>query len=403
MFFGKNPGGMLFMGKGRIQMTEKLFYNDVTGSEFDAEVLSCEKNGERYDVVLDRTYFYPEGGGQPADNGTLGEANVFDVQDRDGEVVHYTDKPLEVGNRVHGRVDMIRRHRLMQQHSGEHIVSGIIHNRFGYDNVGFHMGSECITIDFNGPLSAEDLDWVEQQANGAIYADFEPHIFYPSAEELKKLEYRSKKELEGDVRIVSFGDCDTCACCGLHVVRTGEIGVIKITGFQKYKGGTRVTMLSGVQALEDYDVKDRLVHGISTMLSAKPYEIDAAVQRVINERNEIKEQLIETKKKLLELKRDTVSADEKCAVFFEQGMEPFELKLFVEMLLERVPSAAVFSGSDEDGWKYAVGSNDKDVCAFIKEANKTLNGRGGGRGNMVQGSFAAKACDIERYIKDGLA
>lgn len=391
------------MDKGRKVMTEKLFYNDVRKAEFEATVVSCVKNKDRYEIVLDGTYFYPEGGGQPADHGKIDDANVFDVHDKDNEVVHYCDKDVECGKKVKAWVDMERRHRLMQQHSGEHIVSGLIHKHFGYDNVGFHMGSDCITIDFNGPLTADDLKLVEKEANEAIYRNFDTNIFYPSPEELEKLEYRSKKALEGDVRIVNFKDCDTCACCGLHVVKSGEIGIIKITGSQNYKGGTRVTMLAGKQAWEDYAVKDSIVHGISNLLSAKPYETKEAVERLMKERNEIKEQLVAAKKQIFELKRDSVKDDETCAVFFEENMEPFELRLFTEMLLEKVPSAAVFSGNDEEGYKYAVGSTKTDMSAFIKEANKDLGGRGGGRGNIMQGAFTASRDETERYIRNGLA
>lgn len=391
------------MDKGRTVMTEKLFYNDVRKAEFEATVVSCVKNKDRYEVVLDGTYFYPEGGGQPADHGKIDDANVFDVYDKDNEVVHYCDKEVECGKKVKAWVDMERRHRLMQQHSGEHIVSGLIHKHFGYDNVGFHMGSDCITIDFNGPLTADDLKLVEKEANEAIYRNFDTNIFYPSPEELEKLEYRSKKALEGDVRIVNFKDCDTCACCGLHVVKSGEIGIIKITGSQNYKGGTRVTMLAGKQAWEDYAVKDSIVHGISNLLSAKPYETKEAVERLMKERNEIKEQLVAAKKQIFELKRDSLKEDETCAVFFEENMEPFELRLFTEMLLEKVPSAAVFSGNDEEGYKYAVGSTKTDMSAFIKEANKALGGRGGGRGNIMQGAFTASRDETERYIRNGLA
>lgn len=391
------------MDKGRKVMTEKLFYNDVRKAEFEATVISCVKNKDRYEVVLDGTYFYPEGGGQPADHGKIDDANVFDVHDKDNEVVHYCDKEVECGKKVKAWVDMERRHRLMQQHSGEHIVSGLIHKHFGYDNVGFHMGSDCITIDFNGPLTADDLKLVEKEANEAIYRNFDTNIFYPSPEELEKLEYRSKKALEGDVRIVNFKDCDTCACCGLHVVKSGEIGIIKITGSQNYKGGTRVTMLAGKQAWEDYAVKDSIVHGISNLLSAKPYETKEAVERLMKERNEIKEQLVAAKKQIFELKRDSLKEDETCAVFFEENMEPFELRLFTEMLLEKVPSAAVFSGNDEEGYKYAVGSTKTDMSAFIKEANKALGGRGGGRGNIMQGAFTASRDETERYIRNGLA
>ena len=391
------------MDKGRKVMTEKLFYNDVRKAEFEATVVSCVKNKDRYEIVLDGTYFYPEGGGQPADHGKIDDANVFDVHDKDNEVVHYCDKEVECGKKVKAWVDMERRHRLMQQHSGEHIVSGLIHKHFGYDNVGFHMGSDCITIDFNGPLTADDLKLVEKEANEAIYRNFDTNIFYPSPEELVKLGYRTKKALEGDVRIVNFKDCDTCACCGLHVVKSGEIGIIKITGSQNYKGGTRVTMLAGKQAREDYAVKDSIVHGISNLLSAKPYETKEAVEKLMKERNEIKEQLVAAKKQIFELKRDSLKEDETCAVFFEENMEPFELRLFTEMLLEKVPSAAVFSGNDEEGYKYAVGSTKTDMSAFIKEANKALGGRGGGRGNIMQGAFTASRDETERYIRNGLA
>ncbi len=383
-------------------MTEKLFYSDVRENEFEAVVIKCEKAKEHYEIVLDKTCFYPEGGGQPADNGFIDDTEVFDVHDKDGDVIHYTKDAVAVGKTIIGRVDMQRRHSLMQQHSGEHIVSGLIHKKFGYDNVGFHMGSDCITIDFNGTLTDGELKEIEKEANDAIYRDFETVIFYPSAETLKTLPYRSKKELEGDVRIVRFEGCDTCACCGLHVVRTGEIGIIKIVGFQKYKGGTRVYMLAGIRAYEDYAAKNDIVHEISVLLSAKQYDVGNAVKKLYDERNDIKAQLIAAKNKMFLMKRDMIQEGTGTAVLFEDGMEPFELRMFVEMLLEKVPSAAVLCGSDDNGYKYAVGSNTVDVAGFIKEANKELNGRGGGRGNIVQGSFAAKAKEIEEYIKNGM-
>ena len=281
-------------------MTEKLFYNDVYKSEFNARVLSCNKNGDRYDVILDKTLFYPEGGGQPADNGTINGIKVFDVHEDGDDIVHYISEPVEEGTQIKGVVDMERRVRLMQQHSGEHIVSGIIHHKFGYDNVGFHMGSEFITIDFNGVVPKESIDEIEKEANEAVYKNFAVNIFYPTPEELEKLEYRSKKALEGAVRIVQFGEYDICACCGLHVVKTGEIGIIKILSHQNYKGGTRIFMLAGKQAYEDYVAKNKIIYNISNMLSAKPNETDIAVERLINERNFIKEQLVAVKKQPLD-------------------------------------------------------------------------------------------------------
>ena len=381
-------------------MTEKLFYEDVYKSEFSAKVLSCAKNGERYDVILDKTLFYPEGGGQPADNGTINGIKVFDVHEDGDDIVHYISEPVEEGAQINGVVDMERRVRLMQQHSGEHIVSGIIHHKFGYDNVGFHMGSEFITIDFNGVVPKKSIDEIEKEANEAVYKNFAVNIFYPTPEELEKLEYRSKKALEGAVRIVRFGEYDICACCGLHVVKTGEIGIIKILSHQNYKGGTRIYMLSGKQAYEDYVIKNKIIYNISNMLSAKPNETDIAVERLINERNFIKEQLVAVKKQLFALKAEAVKENTDCVVMFEDNLESFELRQFCELLMERVDFAAVLCGNEEEGYKYAIGGKNKEMMPFIKEANKALNGRGGGKGDMVQGSFKAAKEDIEKYIRD---
>ncbi len=381
-------------------MTEKLFYRNVYDSEFNAVVTSCTKNDGRFEIVLDSTLFYPEGGGQPADKGTINEANIFDVQEKNDIIIHYADKPIEVGATVCGKIDMDRRFRLMQQHSGEHIVSGLIHNHFGYDNVGFHMGSDCITIDFNGELTEEDLVIIEKEANEAVYRNFLTDIFYPSREELEELDYRSKKALEGEVRIVCFEGCDICACCGLHVVRTGEIGIIKLISHQRYKGGTRISMLSGKQAYEDYIEKNKLVLGISNMLSAKPYDVQTAVERLMNERNSIKEQLVAAKKKMFEMKSEKIDDGTKCAVVFEDNLEVFELRQLCEMLIEKADFAAVLCGNDEDGYKYALGSKNIDMLAFVKAANSALNGRGGGRGSIVQGSFASDRDSIDEYMKE---
>ena len=215
-----------------------------------------------------------------------------------------------------------------------------------------------------------------------------------------KLEYRSKKALEGAVRIVQFGEYDICACCGLHVVKTGEIGIIKILSHQNYKGGTRIFMLAGKQAYEDYVAKNKIIYNISNMLSAKPNETDIAVERLINERNFIKEQLVAVKKQLFALKAEAVKENTDCVVMFEDNLESFELRQFCELLMERVDFAAVLCGNEEEGYKYAIGGKNKEMMPFIKEANKALNGRGGGKGDMVQGSFKAAKEDIEKYIRD---
>ena len=205
----------------------KLYYDSAYIKEFEAQVLSCQEGKKGWEITLSATAFYPEGGGQPADTGLLGNVRVTDVHEKDGQVVHYTDGPLPVGEMVRGVIDWDRRFQHMQEHSGEHLVSGLIHQRFGYDNVGFHMGTDEVTIDFNGVLEWGDLMAIEEKANGMIWENLEISAVYPEKDELDAMEYRSKKELTGAVRIVSIPGGDVCACCGTHVERTGEIGLVK--------------------------------------------------------------------------------------------------------------------------------------------------------------------------------
>ena len=250
-------------------MTIRLYDQDAELMAFTATVRACERRGEGYAVVLDRTAFFPEGGGQGADHGTLGEAHVLDTHEVQGEVVHTTDAPLAVGSVVEGHVDAARRRAMMQQHSGEHIFSGIVHRLFGYDNVGFHIGTEAVTMDFNGPMTAEDIRRVELLANEAVWADIPVEAFVPPREELAQLSYRSKKAIDGDVRIVRIAGADTCACCGTHVKSTGCIGQIKVIGWQKYKSGVRVSILCGGRALDEENALMEQVRRVSVALSAK--------------------------------------------------------------------------------------------------------------------------------------
>ena len=238
--------------------TEKLFYNDSHLSKFTAMVLECEPYEKKegcYAVELDRTAFFPEGGGQYADTGKLKDAKVSDVREKNGRILHITDQPFEAGEIVEGKIDWETRFMKMQQHTGEHIVSGIVHARYGFNNVGFHLGTEDCTMDFDGEISKEALQEIELEANRAVWKNLTIEVSYPSKEELEELDYRSKIEIEGQVRIVSVPGYDICACCAPHVERTGEIGMIKLVNMQRYKGGVRVTMLCGSRALTDYEKK----------------------------------------------------------------------------------------------------------------------------------------------------
>ena len=247
------------------------------------------KNG--YVVTLDQTAFFPEGGGQGADHGTLGGAQVLDAHDVHGEVEHLVSAPLAIGSEVRGHVDAARRLDMMQQHSGEHMFSGLVHGLFGYDNVGFHIGTEVVTMDFNGPLTEEDVRRVELLANQAVWRDQPVEAFVPGREALANIEYRSKKEIDGDVRIVRIEGVDTCACCGTHVHTTGAVGQIKVVGVQKYKSGVRVSILCGRRALAAYEnaMLDQ-AKAAGHALSVPTEELSGAVERMLGERDRLRAQ-----------------------------------------------------------------------------------------------------------------
>lgn len=382
------------------RMTEKLYYENPYCKSFAATVEECSPKGDQFAVVLNRTAFYPEGGGQPADVGVLNTANVLDVHEKDGKILHMTDKPFSVGEQVMGGVNWPHRFSLMQQHSGEHIVSGIVHRFFGLDNVGFHMGSKAITVDFNGELTPENLLTVESLANEAVFRNLPILTQWPSPQELEKLDYRSKKELTGAVRIVTVPGYDVCACCGTHVSRTGEIGAIRLLSSQKYKGGTRVSLLCGWRALEDSREKAGSVGDISAALSAKPEEIAAAVERLLQENNSLKQEAAFLREQIFTAKAEAVAPGTKNLVLFENGLAPNDLRRYCLLLSEKCSgTAAVFSGSDEGGYKYAIGSAHDDVRALCKALNQSFSGRGGGSAELAQGSLQGAGAKIEKFLQ----
>ena len=376
---------------------EKLFYEDTYIKTFEAKVILCVPGKKApYEVILDRTAFYPEGGGQPADHGMLGTAHVLDVHEKDGHVVHYVDEPLEEGSCVQGTIDWERRFTHMQNHSGEHLLSGLIHQHYGYDNVGFHMGQEEVTIDFNGPLTAEQVETLELEANSLIYKDVPVVITYPTPEELHNMEYRSKKELTGQVRIVEIPGGDVCACCGTHVRTTGEIGIIKVTSLMNYKGGVRMSMLCGQMALRDYEKKQKLVTRISNLLSAKPETIADAVEKLKSDSNAKDAKVNQLYQKLFQFKAESLPDREKPLLVKEEDLNPVQLRQYCTLLYEQGKGNVVLACSEERGvWKYAVGSATVDVRPISKKLNGALNGRGGGSNLMAQGTFQASWEEIE--------
>ena len=387
-------------------MTEKLFYSDSHLQEFDAEVISCEMRDGKYEVELDRTAFFPEGGGQYADTGMLGEAEVCDVQERGGRIFHILQEDESCipqhfvpGRQVKGRINWEERFMKMQQHTGEHIVSGLIHARFGYDNVGFHLGSEDCTMDFNGGITKEEMEEIEREANRAVWKNLAVEVLYPSGEELASIEYRSKIEIEGQVRIVVIPGYDVCACCAPHVKHTGEIGMIKLTGVQRYKGGVRVTMLCGVRALLDYEEKQRQAQTLSAMLCARENEIAEAAEHLRKECLELKTELNEKENRLISCKAGMVPEDERAVCIFTDEFAGESMRRLMNQVLEKERIlCGVFSGTDKEGYRYVIGSKEMDVRSLAKELNAAFDGRGGGRPEMVQGSINGKEDEIREWI-----
>ena len=377
---------------------KRLFRESPYQTEFLATVLSCIPQGAHFAVELDATCFYPEGGGQPADTGTLGDAKVLDVHERDDAIVHTIDMPLDIGQTITGRIDWLYRFSLMQHHTGEHIVSGIVHKLFKLDNVGFHMGSAMVTVDFNGELSAEQLATVELAANRMVFDDIAVQESYPTVEALSALPYRSKKALAGKVRIITIPNADCCACCGTHVANTGEIGLIKLLSPQRYKGGTRVGLLCGEKALADYRQKDASVADISHLLSAKPAEVSEAVQRVLSEADTLRAALTAAKDKLFARCLESVDRGDGLLCLFEDNLSPNELRRFCTQLIEHRPGPCLLlCGDDESGYRYALGMLEGDARMLSKDLHQVLGGKGGGSAQLVQGNLPAGHESILAY------
>ena len=381
--------------KGEIHLTERLYYKDQYIKEFSAKVLSCREGERGAEVVLDRTAFFPEGGGQPGDTGFIGSARVIDTVEKDGEVIHICSEAVREGGTVECRLDFDKRFTNMQQHSGEHIFSGFVHSVCGYENVGFHMGEHSVTVDFNGVITQEELCRIEKLANEAVYKNIPIEALYPSRDELCNFSYRSKKEIEGQVRLTRIEGVDLCACCGTHVALTGEVGIIKAVSMMNYKSGVRITLQIGRKALDDYREKNKSVSEISNLLCAKTDEVVPAVERLQAQLHEAKFAYSSLKKELFSLKAEKASGEKYCA--FDDSGSADDARIFCDMLAEEVVVAAVFSGSDENGYKYAVASRTADVRPIGKALNAACSGRGGGKPDMVQGSVSTKRSEIEKF------
>lgn len=379
--------------------TEKLYYADPFLTEFDARVLACEAVKDGFAVVLDRTAFYPEGGGQPYDTGVLGGAEVLDVHERAGVITHKCASPLPVGAAVHGKIDRARRFDHMQQHSGEHIISGLLCSTFHCDNVGFHMGADVVTIDYNAPITWEQALEVEHRANAYIWADHPIRIWYPSPEELAALPYRSKKALEGPVRITEFPGADMCACCGTHVARSGQVGLVKLLSCQKFRDGVRLELLCGRRALDYLSASWEQARQIGQALSVKPQSAAAAVGRM-------QEELLSLKEKAAHLEEADFAhtaeryRDAGNVLHITGKLDSDGARRLCDTIARAAGGrCAVFAGSD-GAYQYAVIESGGDLRPLVKDMNAALHGRGGGRDGFAQGSAACTAEDIRSFFQN---
>ena len=380
--------------------TRKLYYEDCLLREFTAEVLSCEKCEKGFAVILSATAFYPEGGGQACDLGTLGESRVLDVQEWEEAVVHYCDCPLETATTVTGVIDWQRRFDLMQQHTGEHMVSGVIHKRYGWHNVGFHVGSEVVTIDFDGIVPQEDLPAIEAEVNAGIWADLAVRCWYPSPEELPNVGYRTKKQLPWPVRVVEIPGFDKCACCGVHTERTGQVGLVKLFTSVGCRGGSRLEMACGRRALEMLNQVFDQNRQVSQAFSAQIFETGAAARRM-NETLEQEKLLYGAlQKKLFRFVAESY-VNYGDVVHFEEGLDSVQIRELADAIADSCGGfAAVFSGSEETGYGYAIVTRAGDLRPLGKAMNAALNGRGGGKPIFQQGRVLASKKRIEEFFSE---
>ena len=374
--------------------TEKLYYTDAYISSFTARVIEIKSIENGFDVVLDKTAFFPEEGGQSSDRGTIGEANVSHVYERDSVVHHVTDRSPDMGV-VECKIEFSERFEKMQCHTAEHILCGIIHRLFGFDNVGFHLGDDEVTFDVNGVLDRSQLDTVENMANEIIFSNVEIETSFPTSEELLKIDYRAKLDLTDGVRLVKIGDVDTCACCAPHVSRSGEIGIIKILDFMKHRGGTRIWMVAGRRAVLDYRSRYDSVKKISGLLSTPQSDVADTLYNYISESEGIKASLKIARTRIAELSAESVKETDGSKVFLFPDFSIPELIAFSNIANKKISGITVSLSGSEGDYKYVISSATVDLREMSREINSALGGRGGGRPEMIQGSFSA---DLQKII-----
>ena len=388
--------------------TVRLYDRKPYETDFEAEVISCEKEDRDgscvYQTVLTATLFFPEEGGQSPDKGTIDGITVLDVQIAKGVITHTLEQPLETGRVVTGRVDWRHRFSNMQQHTGEHIFSGVVHRRFGLDNVGFHLSDSVVTMDYNGALSEEQLSEAEWETNRAIAENLPVRVFYPDGKEKHALDYRSKKEVEGDLRLVEIPGYDLCACCAPHVKRTGEIGMLKVMQSQRYKGGVRVSILCGFRALAAFREKAAVISDMTHLLSAGQDMLVDSAKRLMREREELKNALAEERWRNLKARIAVMPVDgqgTKPRLLFEEELDEILMRRAVNQMTEQGPGiCAVFAAGKDGGFRFVLGSADRDCRAVAALLREKLGAKGGGSERMIQGNLHASSEEIRKALSE---
>lgn len=382
-------------------MTERLYEKNAYCKEFEATVISCAEIDGGYNIVLDKTAFFPEGGGQAPDKGTIDGVAVLDVQISDGVIYHKTEAALECGKKVVGKLDFALRFSRMQRHSGEHVLSGIVHSLYGYNNVGFHMSEAEMTVDFDGVLTQNDIEKVEKEVNFTLWKNLEIRPFFPSAEEAEKITYRSKLDITENLRLVEIDGVDVCACCAPHVSKTGEVGILKIIDATPNKGGTRLTVLAGEVALSDYACLNAQSKQMMKTLSVARDGVADAACRQVDLVGELRREVGELSCRLA--RSELKAIDVGCAkVAFAEKLSYDELRYCSNMLTDGGSEINfLFSTDDGENHIYVISSPTRDIRPIVKSINGAFDGRGGGRENYAQGKIVCRETEkLEAFVKE---
>ena len=379
--------------------TEKLYYKDAYIKEFDATVLSCEQTESYYDVVLDKTAFFPEAGGQTSDKGYIGNSRVIDAREIDSVIHHYVENAINVNDCVHCALDFEERHNKMRSHTAEHIVSGLFHSLYGIENTGFHLGSSDVTFDTSEVVTAEMLMRVERLANEAVCKNVPVTAYMPADSELESLEYRSKLDLKEDVRIVHIEGYDDCACCAPHVAYTGEIGMIKFLDAVKHKSGSRIRMLAGMDAYDYLSEVTSEAHRISVLLCAPMTEVADEVERLHSSKCELDRRYSELGRELAVSKAEALSPTEGNAVLLSPIADNDALRALVNAAAPKVGGVTLALFGEDGAYRYVLYTESSDFNDIVKKANAALDGKGGGRAPMAQGSYKASLLEIKKYFE----